>query len=148
MCRSPAEGRPRSVWAKGLGWALMPILLLAVTAGCGRRGPERFRVSGTVTHAGKPVQLGRVVFEPDTARGNDGPQGFAPIEHGRFDTTGPHCKGTVGGPTRVRIDGFEMTGGEDAAASGKLLFPPYEEAIDLPRADLVRDFVVPASGGR
>jgi hypothetical protein len=148
MCRSAAEVHRQDARPQGLGWALMPILLLAVMAGCGPRGPERFRVSGTVTHAGKPVQLGRVVFEPDTSRGNDGPQGFTPIENGRFDTAGPHCKGTVGGPMRVRIDGFEMTGGEDAAASGKLLFPLYQEAIDLPRADVVRDFVVPATGGR
>jgi hypothetical protein len=140
MCRSVADIRLPVVLAAGL--------LLTVAHGCGRRGTERFRVSGTVTHAGKPVQLGRVVFEPDAARGNDGPQGFAPIENGRFDTAGPHCKGSIGGPMRLRIDGFEMTGGEDAAASGKLLFPPHEEAIDLPRADTVRDFVVPAAPGR
>jgi hypothetical protein len=139
MCRSAAEVRRAGV---GLG------LLLIVVAGCGQRGPVRFRVSGTVAHAGKPVQLGRVVFEPDTSRGNDGPQGFAPIENGRFDTAGPHCRGTVGGAMRVRIDGFEMTRGEDAAASGKLLFPTYEEAIDLPRADVVRDFAVPTAAGR
>ena len=136
MCRYPADRR-RTRLALGL--------LLAAVAGCGRPGPERFRVSGTVTHAGRLVQLGRVVFEPDTARGNDGPQGFAPIENGRFDTSGPHCRGTVGGPMRVRIDGFEMKGGEDAAASGKLLFPTYEEAMDLPRHAAVRDFVVPFS---
>jgi hypothetical protein len=140
MCRSVADIRLPVVLAAGL--------LLTVAHGCGRRGTERFRVSGTVTHAGKPVQLGRVVFEPDAARGNDGPQGFAPIENGRFDTAGPHCKGSIGGPMRLRIDGFEMTGGEDAAASGKLLFPPHEEAIDLPRADTVRDFVVPAAPDR
>jgi hypothetical protein len=140
MCRSVADIRLPVVLAAGL--------LLTVAHGCGRRGTERFRVSGTVTHAGKPVQLGRVVFEPDAARGNDGPQGFAPIENGRFDTAGPHCKGSIGGPMRLRIDGFEMTGGEDAAASGKLLFPAYEEAIDLPRADAVRDFVVPAAPDR
>jgi hypothetical protein len=148
MCRSAAEVRRRNAVAAGLWRAGVTGVFLALLVGCGPRGPERFRVSGTVTHAGKPVQLGRVVFEPDAARGNDGPQGFAPIENGRFDTAGPHCKGTVGGPTRVRIDGFEMTGGEDAAASGRLLFPPYEEAINLPRADVVRDFMVPAAGGR
>lgn len=139
MCRSPADQRLRA--------ALTLALVLASVAGCGQRGRERFRVSGTVTHAGQPVRLGRVVFEPDTARGNDGPQGFAPIENGRFDTSGPHCKGAVGGPTLVRIDGLEVTGGEDAAASGKLLFPTHEEAIDLPRADSVRDFVVPNPTG-
>ncbi len=148
MCRSAAEGRWRRAGSAGRWLACVTGLLLIGVAGCGRRGPERFHVSGTVTHAGKPVQLGRVVFEPDTARGNDGPQGFAPIENGRFDTARPHCRGTVGGPMRVRIDGFEMTGGEDAAASGKLLFATHEEAIDLPRADVVRDFVVPTAAGR
>jgi len=140
MCRSPGE-RP-------LPAVLLVALILAGSAGCGRRGPERFRVSGTVTHAGQPVPLGRVIFEPDTARGNDGPQGFAPIENGRFDTSGPHCKGAVGGPMRVLIDGLAGTGGEDPAASGTLLFPTHEEAIDLPRADSVRDFIVPAAPGR
>jgi len=140
MCRSIADIRLPMVLAAGL--------LLAAAPGCGRRGPERFRVRGTVTHAGKPVQLGRVVFEPHAARGNDGPQGFAPIENGRFDTAGPHCRGSVGGPMLLRIDGFEMTGGEDPAASGKLLFPTHEEAIELPRADVVREFVVPVAPDR
>ena len=140
MCRYPAD--------LGLRASLALALLLASAAGCGQRGPERFRVSGTVTYAGKPVPLGRVVFEPDTSRGNDGPQGFAPIENGRFDTSGPHCRGMVGGPMRVRIDGLEMKAGEDAAASGKLLFPSYEEAVDLPRANVVRDFVVPSGSAR
>ena len=140
MCRSVAELRLPAVLVAGL--------LLTIATGCSRRGPERFRVSGTVTHSGKPVQLGRVVFEPDAARGNAGPQGFAPIENGRFDTAGPHCKGSIGGPMLLRIDGFEMTGGEDATASGKLLFASYEEAIDLPRADVVRDFVVPEAPDR
>lgn len=134
----PERGRGNAAFA----------VLLGILAGCGEQGPKRFRVSGTVTHAGGPVQLGRVVFEPDTSRGNNGPQGFAPVENGRFDTVGPHCKGAVGGPTIVRIDGFELETGEDVAASGKLLFPTYAEAIDLPQADLVRDFVVPAGPAR
>lgn len=140
MCRSPAD--------EGLRLTVTLGLLLAIVAGCGRRGPERYRVSGTVTYAGKPVPLGRVVFEPDTSRGNDGPQGFAPIENGRFDTARPHCRGTVGGPMRVRIDGLEVTDGQDAAASGKLLFSSHEEEADLPRADVVRDFVVPSGPAR
>lgn len=123
-------------------------LLLGSLAGCGERGPRRFRIRGTVTYAGKPVQLGRVLFEPDAVRGNQGPQGFAPIENGTFDTAGPHCRGVVGGPMRVRIDGFEMIGGEDAAASGKLLFPTHEEAVDLPQADAVRHFMVPPAPDR
>lgn len=128
-----------------LSSAAMLAISLATLTGCGQRGPERFRVSGNITFADKPVPLGRVIFEPDVNLGNTGPQGFAPIENGRFDTSGPHCKGVIAGPTIVRIDGLATAGGEDAAASGTLLFPTYEQRVDLPRADVVRDFVVPSS---
>lgn len=123
-------------------------LLLILAVGCSQGGPQRFRVSGAVAYGDKPVQLGRVVFEPDVTQGNDGPQGFAPIENGRFDTAGPHSRGVIGGPTLVRIDAFEMTGGEDAAASGRLLFPTHQEKMDLPRGDVTCDFVVPLGRNR
>lgn len=114
-----------------------------LVAGCGDRGPQRHRVSGSVTFAGAPVRSGRIVFEPDGSRGNSGPQGFAVIRDGRYDTAEKHCKGTVGGPTVVIIDGLEFTDGDDATMSGRLLFPTHQEPIDLPRANVTRDFVVP-----
>ena len=123
--------------------------LLVAAVGCGQRGPDRYRVHGTVTHAGVPVPLGRIVFEPDLSRGNRGPQGFAPIENGRFDTAAKFCQGTVGGATIVRIEGFEMIGhGEDATTPGRRLFETYETRIDLPRKSLARDFDVPAQPAR
>lgn len=129
--------------------AVMAVVLVAlVGGGCRRSGPERFRASGAVTFAGQPVSLGRIVFEPDASRGNSGPQGFAPIENGRYDTSAPHCKGSVGGPMVVRIDGMEVTGGEDVAASGRLLFPTHEQRIELPKSDTTRDFDVPKAGTR
>lgn len=113
-------------------------------AGCGDRGPERFRVQGAVTSAGTPVPMGRIVFEPDASRGNRGPQGFAPIENGRFDTAAKHCQGAVGGPTIVRIDGFTMAkGAADAASAGRQLFPTHEIRIELPPAASTHDFDVP-----
>ena len=125
--------------------AAAAILAVTCAPGCRPPGPPRHRVTGTVTHGGKPVALGRIVFEPDATRGNAGPQGFAPIENGRYDTAAPHCKGSVGGPMIVIIDGMEVSGGADASASGRLLFPTHEERIDLPRADATRDFVVPVT---
>lgn len=117
--------------------------------GCSQRGPERFRVHGTVTYAGAPVPIGRIVFEPDLARGNRGPQGFAPIENGKFDTAAKFCQGVVGGPTIVRIDGFEMlAGGEDATIAGRQLFKAYETRIDLPLTASPLDFEVPATLSR
>ncbi len=120
--------------------------LLVAGTGCGQRGPERYRVHGSVTYAGQPVPLGRIVFEPDLDRGNRGPQGFAPIENGRFDTAAKFCQGTVGGAMIVRIEGFEMIkGSEDATTAGRQLFETYETRIDLPRQSVTRDFNVPAT---
>lgn len=133
------------------GRMLMAALVAAalpLMSGCGDRGPRRYRISGTVACAGKPVPLGRIVFDPDIAQGNAGPQGFAAIENGRYDTSAPHCKGTVGGPMVVRIDGVQTGGGEDVASSGRSLFPTHELRVDLPKSDTTRDFDVPAARSR
>lgn len=127
--------------------ACLVIVVAVLAAGCSRSGPDRFRVSGTVTHAGQPVALGRIVFEPDASRGNSGPQGFAPIENGRYDTATPNCKGSVGGPMIVMIDGLKLGGGDDVAASGMLLFPTHQERVDMPRSGTTLDFDVPNAAG-
>ena len=127
------------------GAAIAAAIAALAVCGCGDRGPRRYHVSGAVTFAGQPVRLGRIVFDPDQSLGNAGPQGFAPIENGRFDTSHKHCKGTVGGPMIVRIDALELLDGPDGASAGRLLFPTHEERLDLPQADSTRDFVVPAA---
>lgn len=137
MPSSDSRPRPATIMV-----ALAAVCLLL--AGCGDRGPRRFRASGSVTFAGKPVRLGRIVFDPDVAAGNSGPQGFAAIENGRYDTAGKTWKGFTGGPTVVRIDGLEIIDTADGAAAGRPLFPTYEVKIDLPRTAFTRDFVVPA----
>lgn len=139
--RASTEDRPSCVVAT----ALLAIACTAL-AGCGDRGPRRHRVSGSVTFAGAPVEAGRIVFEPDASQGNSGPQGFAVIENGRFDTAAHRCKGIVGGPMIVIIDGMKFLGGEDATTALRPLFPTHEERIDLPKADTTRDFDVPKSG--
>jgi hypothetical protein len=120
-------------------------ILFVCTLGCGQAGPKRVRVSGAVTYAGQPVELGRIIFEPDTSHGNRGPEGFAPIENGRFDTASPHSKGPVPGATIVRIEGLRLADSQDVASSGRAMFSTYEERVDVPQADLVKDFVVPTS---
>ena len=60
------------------GWPL--------AAGCGDGEPTGTTCPGRVTFAGQPVVSGRIYFAPDPARGNDGPQGYAAIEDGRYDT--------------------------------------------------------------
>lgn len=133
----------RSDVVHGFAVALLAVVAILPAGGCRKAGPKRFRVTGTVTHAGQPVRAGRIVFEPDATKGNSGVQGFASIEDGRYDTSAPHCRGAVGGPMVVTIDSTDFGGGGDVAGSGGVAFPTHEEKVDLPMADSTRDFVVP-----
>jgi hypothetical protein len=119
----------------------LALLAAALAAGCGG-GADRNHVSGTVTHAGRPVASGRIYFAPDAARGNDGPQGYAPIENGRYDTA-KGGEGTPGGPVVVRIDGYDPPTPD--YPHGRPLFVEYKVPADLPRGGATHDFDVPAS---
>ena len=118
----------------------MLVIAMPLLAGCGGSGPRAVNVSGTVTFNGQPVPQGKIYFDPDTAAGNDGVQGFARIQEGAYDTrdTG---KGIGGGAYRVRIIG--ATAGENGPA--KPLFGEYTVAVDFPQETTTHDFEVPAS---
>ena len=116
--------------------------LAVVLAGCGEKGPARHNVSGKVTFAGKPVPAGRIVFEPDSAAGNQGPAGFAEISDGQYDTA-KAGQGTVGGPHLARITGLE--GKPVGNATVNPLFNTYEAKVDLGQGASTHDFDVPAS---
>lgn len=126
------------------GWTAAVLCGGAVIAagGCSRppAGPVRYRVSGSVTFAGKPVPAGRIVFEPDRAAGNSGPAAYGSIVAGRFATY-PRM-GAVEGPHVVQISGF------DGKASGELsegrpLFPEHTTSATVPARAATIDFVVP-----
>jgi hypothetical protein len=114
--------------------------------GGGNAGPTLYQLSGTVTFAGKPVPAGTILFEPDVAKGNRGPAGFATIRDGKFDTR-EGGKGTVGGPHTARITGMEAPLPEGVPveeARVKSLFSEYAAPVDLPKEDATHDFEVPA----
>ena len=129
---------------------LFPAAVAAVTtvvllAGCGRRGPERFQLAGSVTFAGKPVPSGLIRFEPDASRGNGGPVGYAAIKDGRYTTATQGGKGALKGPLVVY-----MTGGP--ARDPKVEFPTmwfddYSTTITLDpaRGPSTFDFDVPSA---
>lgn len=124
--------------ARVLASALAVGVLIA-TAGCGREsGPARYRVSGTVTVAGRPVPHGEVLFSPDGSQGNTGPQGIAIIKGGRFDTKGTRAPGAAGGPTVVRVTALETPDGG--------LIAEHEFTIELPKADSEQAIEIPAAG--
>lgn len=120
-------------------WRALAAGLFAATmlASCSDAGPKRFRVSGEAKFDGRPIPYGDVLFTPDGAKQNSGPQGIATIKDGKYDTAAADGKGVAGGPTVVRVTGLSGPGGK--------LLCEYEYTADLPRADTTHAVQVPAN---
>jgi len=117
--------------------ALTLVLGLAVLAGCGPSEEKLYRVSGVVSYDGKPIPKGNIFFDPKV----DGPQGYAHIVNGKYDTAA-EGKGIRGGMYDVRVNGFD---GKEAneAPFGQALFPEYTGTKELPQEDSAYDLDVP-----
>lgn len=76
-------------------------LLLAV-GGCSR-GPRTVRVAGNVSHQGKPVAEGLIMFFP--VDGTPGPSTGGTIDDGRYDIPG-RSGPRAGGTYRVEITAY------------------------------------------
>lgn len=131
---------------RSLHRSLIAVLSVCLIGGCGStpEGPPRFQVSGSVTYDGKPVPKGFITFEPDSAAGNKGPGGGAPIVNGKYKTYAD--KGVVGGPHLVKIVGYDGVSASvegEQLADGKPLFSTYETKFDFPKQNGTRDFTVP-----
>lgn len=124
--------------------ARLAILLAGIgLLGCDTAtGTSRYQLSGTVTYQGKPVPYGLIYFDPDSTQGNSGVQGSGEIIDGVYQTSA--AQGIQGGPTRVRIIGFDgkPPAGPEAAMfpHGMDLFPEKIVSIDLPAASGTQDF--------
>ncbi len=132
-------------WHRSAKLACLTPLLIALSglSGCGdQSGPQRYKLSGAVTHGGKPIPAGMILFAPDVSQGNGGPGVMVEFSDGRYQT--PSGKGTVGGPHVVRIAGYSgdpAAGGDNAEV--RPLFAEYELNVDLPRQDASHNFDVP-----
>jgi hypothetical protein len=115
---------------------------LAALSACSGQ-PSRYDVSGTVTFKGQPVRAGLIVINPDLTKGNDGPQGFAEIRDGRFDTR-TLAKGAPSGPVVLMIDGFDGNA-QPESPYGKPLFVGYKVSVELPRGSSEQTIDVPAA---
>ncbi|HWL08387.1 MAG TPA: hypothetical protein VNQ76_08285 [Planctomicrobium sp.] len=113
--------------------------------GCGQGnsdGPERFQVSGIVKFDGEPLPFGTIVFEPDSSKGNSGPQGFAEIKNGVYDTGLRDGRGSTGGPMVISIQGKTeevVTEG----STGRFLFQDFHMEKDLPKEKTTLDIDIP-----
>jgi len=124
--------------------AAVGLLAASLLAGCGDSGPPRYHLAGKVTFRGKPIPAGIIYFDPDLAGGHDGPQGFASIKDGAFDTRSGG-QGHAGGKCVVRIFGTDGIPAPEANM-GKNLFSEYALNVELPTQDSTKDFVVPPRG--
>jgi hypothetical protein len=140
------SSRRHAVWAAICGWCVT-----ATMAGCSP-GPslERFPVTGTVTHDGRPVPQGAVFFEPTAAVGAIAATGFAVIENGSYRTPPDTSPGK--GLYKVRIigrdgtpptekDRGEMMPGQKFL--GQPVFPEYSTTMELTGGNGQLDLVVP-----
>ena len=123
--------------------------LCCLAVGCG--GESGNNVSGKVTFKGQPVPAGKIYFTPDSAKGNSGPQGYAEIKDGVYDTSAAGGHEVGSGPMTVSIDGFDPSKSakkEKGDVSGEetilMIFPTYTTTADLPDDDSTKDFDVPA----
>ena len=126
----------RKVWLSSL------LVGMACWTGCGDDGPTRYHVRGTVTSAGQPVPAGVIFFDPDSGRGNTGPQGYAYIKDGAYDTRNDGA-GSAGGALIARVEGFDGQPGEELPL-GKMIFGEHEFEIELPFEETEHNFVLPA----
>lgn len=106
-------------------FGVIGLLIFFALSGCSQGDSQtRFRVSGTITYDGQPVNFGEVLFTPNGAKGNSGAQGIATISNGRYDTSGSRAPGVAGGPMIVRV-----TASKDAQGT---LLSEQEFELDLP----------------
>ncbi len=106
--------------------------------GCGDSRREAFHVSGTVISNGQPIPVGIVLFDPDIAAGNDGLQGFAEIQEGRFDTAVGKGRGVSGGAYVIKVRGGLL---RPDAPKAKVF--TYEQKVTLPAGPSRHDLEIP-----
>lgn len=126
-------------------FSLLFLLGAASLPGCGSGSPT-VPLRGQVLHAGKPIPVGKIVFMPDTSKGNNGAQGFAAIEDGKFDTAARSGRGSMPGRIVVKIEGYHPAPTNSDAWLGKPLFAkPYEQALVISPGQGDLTIEIPAS---
>ncbi len=122
-------------------WLLATMLVVGMVAGCGSDGPVKYTVKGEIQMPdGKPVPAGEISFEPDSSKGNTGPGSSAQIKDGKYAL--PREQGIVGGSYSVTISPFDGVPFGESLQGKPLRKLPYNEMVDLPKEDSVKDFKI------
>jgi hypothetical protein len=120
--------------------------VLGFFAGCGPEGPKRYDHWGTVTYQNRPIPAGMIYFDPNLdpkQQGKDGPQGYAIIKDGKYDTREKPDSGPGAGPYFIRVfaaDGVEAP----EAPVGKMLFQEQVQiSHELPEEESELNIEIP-----
>lgn len=138
---------------RGTCWKLMLVasMTLCLAAGCGGK-PKRIQihVAGTIEYDGRAVPAGILYINPDLGKNNDGPQGFAIIKDGKYDTRlNPKNEGKPGtGPYLIVIWAGDGVAGPEAPMGQPLLKGEYVHPVELPEVDTEENIVIPAKAKR
>jgi len=116
---------------------IFSFVFAGLLAGCGSSDVDRYKVSGTVTYKGEPVKAGQVIFESDPAEENTGPQSYARIKNGVFQTR------SIGGPVIVRIVPCDGNASPALPFGNPILKTACETRIELSFESSKQGFVVP-----
>lgn len=120
-------------------------LSLVFSSGCRDNDSQRVAVWGDVKWKGQPVPAGVIYFSPDTKKGNRGPQGFAIIKEGHFDSRDEFSKGCVTGPLVAVVQGCTGQGKSSNFPYGRPLFAPIEMPLEVPAEGGQMDLTIPDS---
>lgn len=128
--------------------AALAVLAAATTYSRNRPAPipdNAVHVSGKVRFQGQPLVLGLVIFEPDPRKGASGPQGYAHIKDGQFDTKLGGKPASIGACI-ARITGGDGQGVLEALTPfGNLLFEEYSSDITIDKSAPVLEFNITGS---
>lgn len=121
------------------------LLLLLGLVGCNSK-PKLTEISGTVTFKGQPIPAGDVSFTPDVSVVGGQLQMYM-VKDGKYDSTQTPEMGLLPGKYKVRINGYD---GKQIPNyfSGKQIFNPVEEQIEITSGKMTKDFVIPESAGQ
>ena len=134
----------RIVIAQRRVWLCLLAVTCAAAAGCGD-GLKRYRVRGTVTFQGKPVESGAIFFEPTESVGKIAPTSYLPIRNGKYDAGE---NGPVAGKYRVVVGGMDQSNNnvdDDGITHTPQLFKDYVFEVEIPPPNDTLDIEVPAS---
>jgi len=133
------------------------LLTIATGTGCGKKGPKRAAVAGSVSLDGQPITEGVIQFLP--VEGTVGPEAGGVIENGRYDI--PRQRGPIVGKNRIEFRASKKTGRKIQDPTGRTgtLTDEFKEAFPATantKSTLVReikdepnklDFEIKSKGG-